>query len=146
MSTDNPAKDLGRALEQHAPALEGSREPTREDASALLLPLGRLVLEGDFQSAGPTLEHVGSLFQRQEGAWSRVIDDLLGVRAAAYCERVEALEAPVAADDLAVLEALREELECLIQACLALNAPPDEALEARVRGLDTTLEAHLDAG
>jgi len=146
MSTDNPAKDLGRALEEHAPALEGHREPTREDASKLLLPLGRLVLEGDFQSAGPTLEHVGSLFQRQEAAWSRVIGKLLADRADAYCGQVEALPTPAPAEELAVLEALREELECLIQACLALNAPPEEALEARVRGLDATLEAHLDAG
>ena len=145
MSTDNPANDLGRALAEHAPALEGAREPTREDATALLLPLGRLVLEGDYQSAGPTLEHVGSLLQRQEGAWSSVIGMLLQDRANAYCERVEALETPSAIDELAILEALREELECLIQACLALNAPPEEALEARVRALDATLEAHLDA-
>ena len=70
---------------------------------------------------------------------------LLQDRANAYCERVEALETPSAIDELAILEALREELECLIQACLALNAPPEEALEARVRALDATLEAHLDA-
>jgi len=146
MSTDNPAKDLGRALAEHAPALEGVREPTREDATALLIPLGRLVLEGDYQSAGPTLEHVGGLLQRQEGAWSHAISMLLEDRANAYCARVEGLTTPSGADELAVLEALREELECLIQACLALNAPPDEALEARVRALDATLEAHLDAG
>lgn len=135
-------------MEERRAVLAGEVSPEREDALALLVPLGRLVMEGDVASAAPTVEHLANQFALQEAPWGAVIEGLLTDRAEDYCTRVAALADADAKSKimlLEILEAFREELEALIQVSAALNAPPSEALETRIRASDEVLEAHLDA-
>jgi hypothetical protein len=147
MNVPNPAADLTRALERLQPVFLSERPPTPEDAMELLVPLGALLMEGDFTSAAPTMDYLGQALEGQSRSWRVVIEGAVADVTDSYCARVEPLDAlkgksKIAA--LAELNELRERLEALRQAALGLNLPPSEAQEGRIQSADTEFERHLD--
>lgn len=147
MNAPNPAADLTRALERLQPVFLSERSPTEEDALELLVPLGLLLMEGDFTSAAPTMDYLGQALEGQSQSWRVVIEAVVAAATDEYCASVEPLDAlqdksKIAA--LAELNATRERLEALRQAALGLNLPPSVAQEGRIQQADSEFERHLD--
>lgn len=148
MARLNPASDLAAALEAHHAALSGALPLGRDAVVGICVPLGRLVMEGDFQATLPTLEHIAGLIESQRGAWGALLGELVEARAKDYClqvERLADLEPESKFEPLAVVEALREELEALVHAAAAFEIALEGPLEREIEVADEILDGHLDA-
>lgn len=131
---------LAEALtDLEALAREG-RRPTRYDARALLLALGRLLLEEGAGAAQKELARIRAIQDAPLRGWRRAVREELSLAAAEHVQGVDPRFLSHPRYDFAYALGARERLEQRLRAAEALGISPPEHLLERVAEADRLLE------
>lgn len=145
--TDDPGtvarKELDAALRELAALAPKKRQPTRFHARAVLIPLGRILLEEGHAALRDPMKLLAATVEPLGGAWERAVQDELTLACTEHVQGVDPRYLEHPRFDIEYVVSARERLEARLAAASALDLSPPDALLDRVAAADRLLEPYL---
>lgn len=139
-----------RELEQAVKGLEElpkkKRRPTRLHARAVMLPLGRLVLDDGEEAVRDDVRRLARVTEVFRQDWERAVREELDLACAEHIQGVDPRHLDHPRFDFEYVVAARERLEARLAAASVLDLSPSEATLDRIAAADRLLEPHLRRG
>lgn len=137
-------KELSAALDELGRLAARGRKPTRFHARALLIPLGRLLLEGEAEAQAGAIQRARQLTEPLREAWEKSVQEELALACAEHVLGVDPRHLDHPRFDFGYALAARERLEARLAAASALDLQPPEELLDGVARADELLQPYLE--
>lgn len=136
----SPRELLAAAIEEFEALAREGRRPTRYDARALLIPLGRILIEEGKQAAQAEVARIRAVQDAPLRGWRRAVREELALAAAEHVRGVDPRFLSHPRYDFTYTLGARERLEQRLRAAEALGIAPSEDLLERVAEADRLLD------
>jgi hypothetical protein len=141
---EGAATELEEGLAELERICRAGRPPTRYHARAVLVPLGRLLLEGEGPGTRDGLERLRRAVEPTREAWEAAVEQELALAIAEHVLGVDPRHLGNPRFDFEYAVAARERLEARLSAALALDLAPSEESLDRIAAADRLLAPYLE--